>query len=117
MSSLQRTYQSHLLYFSDRVDLFIQLQKQLSKDLNADFLSENDVEQLYLSLKTWVGEQLKFSPATIQAALYRVDVNQMVLEREMQSGKWASDAELWTMSILIREMEKVILRNKLAGRI
>lgn len=95
---------------------------QIAKDLDFDehWLNgePHTADFIKISLQKKLSELLsEGSSAHIQQLLYRVDVNEVQLSREMERGSRASLAKLLAELIVKRELQKVIVRNIYSGKL
>ncbi|GGH70901.1 hypothetical protein [Phaeocystidibacter marisrubri] len=61
--------------------------------------------------------QFDISQGRVPELLYRIDISEAKLRREMMSGKWNSWHELLAHSIAEREALKVIFRFRFSGKL
>ena len=114
-------YNSAIKIANSHEFIFKQCVAQIAKDLDLEedwFTSKTlNLDEIYNVLFPVVQYKLELSSSNFQHLLYRIDINENTLQKEMASGSHNNLASLLTGLIIEREVKKVITRNVLSGRL
>lgn len=70
-----------------------------------------NLEDIFKSISVEVARMMKANPDAFYALLYKIDLNENKLKREMESGKYTTLEEVSSELVLERVIQKVITRN------
>lgn len=93
-----------------------QIEKDLGEELHINS-PQATWDEVCSSILKILHDQFDISEGRVPELLYRIDIFEAKLRREMLSGKWESWHALLAHSIAEREALKVIFRFRYAGKI
>ncbi len=109
---------SELSAYYSRTDLLEKVVEQLKKDFNwfnftITFTGKNETpyQELYEQILPLVDELLNDDYPKLMAMLYRIDLDDELLNRKLKESAQADTDEVITDLILKRELQKVIIRE------
>jgi len=109
---------SELAPYYNRVDLLEKVVEQIKKDFNwfsyeITFVgnAESPYQELYSQILPLIEELLNDDYPKLMAMLYRIDIDEEFLNRQLKATAHADTDEVITDLILKRELQKVIIRD------
>ena len=114
---------SELTPYYNRLDLLEKVVEQVKKDFNCFSYeitftgNENSTpyQELYKQILPLIDELLNDDYPKLMAMLYRIDIDEEFLNRELKATAHADTDEVITDLILKRELQKVIIRETYSG--
>jgi len=101
--------------------IFKQCVAQIAKDLDLEedwFSAETlNLDSLFNQLFPIIQNKLEVSASGFQQLLYRIDIDETLLQKELSSGAHQNLETMLTGLIIEREVKKVITRNILSGKL
>jgi hypothetical protein len=109
---------SELSPYYSRTDLLEKVVEQIKKDFNwfnfeitFSGKEETPYQELYNQILPLIDELLNDDYPKLMAMLYRIDIDEEFLNRQLKSSAHADTDEVITDLILKRELQKVIIRQ------
>ncbi len=114
-------YNSAIKLVNSHKVIFKQCVAQIAKDLDLDedwFSSKQyNLDEMYNVLFPIVQHKITVSASGFQHLLYRIDIDEALLQKELSSGAHQNLETMLTGLIVEREVKKVITRNVLSGNL
>ena len=114
-------YNSAIKIVNSHELIFKQCVAQIAKDLDLeeDWYTKkaSDLDELYNELFPIIQYKLEVSASGFQQLLYRIDIDETLLQKELSSGAHSDLTSMLTGLIIEREVKKVITRNVLSGKL
>lgn len=90
---------------------------QINKDVGSDLFFSGSFESVREDLKVYLDTHFTPVEGQIPELLYRIDLSEMNVLKEMNSGNWGDWHELLAHAIAVREAVKVVFRFQYSGRL
>ncbi len=106
------------VYFDDSSfvrDWVLQMEKDLTVSFDVPSPTKADIQEVLDKLQAHLKTRFAHSESALPQLLYRIDISEKVLQREMKSSRWNSWHELLAHQIAAREATKVIFRRKFSS--